>query len=148
MDVDRLAKELSQMHIDYAKLLTQIANALSINGETGVLLWLNQQEKDIYAIDIIEHFRLTPGRVANILKKLEQRQLIKRQEDGEDQRRSRISLTEKGILRANTLYMQMNAGHAQVLTALGQKDAVEGVRILKRIISLVDDGIELHSLDS
>lgn len=148
MDVDRLAKELSQMHIDYAKLLTQIANALSINGETGVLLWLNQQEKDIYAIDIIEHFRLTPGRVANILKKLEQRQLIKRQEDGEDQRRSRISLTEKGILRANTLYMQMNVGHAQVLTALGQKDAVEGVRILKRIISLVDDGIELHSLDS
>jgi len=148
MDIDRLADELSQMHIDYAKLLTQIANALSTSGEIGVLLWLNQQGEDTYAIDIIEHFGLTPGRVANILKKLEQRQLINRQEDVEDQRKFRISLTEKGISRANELYGQMNDGHARMLAALGQEDASEGVRILKRIISLVNEGIELHSLDS
>ena len=148
MDIDRLAKELSQMHIDYAKLLTQVANALAASGEIGVLLWLNQQEKDAYAIDIIEHFGLTPGRVANILKKLEGRQLIGRQEDVKDQRKLRIFLTKKGISRANELYEQMNNGHARMLTALGREDALEGVRILKRIISLVSEGIELHSLDS
>lgn len=147
MDIDRLAKEISQMHIDYAKLLTQIADALSINGEIGVLLWLNQQKEDTYAVDIIEHFGLTPGRVANILKKLEQRQLIDRQEDVEDQRKSRIFLTKKGIARANELYQQMNACHAQIIEALGQEDALEGVRILKRIISLVNEGIKLHSLN-
>jgi len=148
MDIDRLANEFSQMHIDYAKLLTQIANALSTNGEMGVLLWLNQQEEDIYATDIIEHFGLTPGRVANILKKLEQRQLIDRRQDVEDQRRFRIFLTEKGISLANELYEQMNNSHARMFAALGQEDALEGVRILQRIISLVNEGIELHLLDS
>lgn len=148
MDIDRLANEFSQMHIDYAKLLTQIASALSTNGEMGVLLWLNQQEEDIYATDIIEHFGLTPGRVANILKKLEQRQLIDRRQDVEDQRRFRIFLTEKGISLANELYEQMNNSHARMFAALGQEDALEGVRILQRIISLVNEGIELHLLDS
>jgi len=148
MDINRLAEKLSQMHIDDAKLLTQIANALSANGEMGVLLWLNQQEEDIYAIDIIEHFGLTPGRVANILKKLEQRQLIGRQQDVEDQRKFRIFLTEKGISRANALYEQMNDSHTRILAALGHEDALEGMRILQRIISLVNEGFELHLLDS
>jgi len=66
MDIDRLAIELSQMHIDYAKLLTQIADSMSINGEMGVLLWLKQQKMATYATDISEHFGLTPGRVATI----------------------------------------------------------------------------------
>lgn len=152
MDIDRLANELSQMHIDYAKLLVQIGNSLYANGETGVLLWLNQQlnqlNKEAYATDIIEHFGLTPGRVANIIKKLEQRQLIYRQEDIEDQRKFRIILTKKGIAYANDLYRQMNECHAQVLAALGQSDAAEGLRILKRIIFIVNDGTKLHSADS
>lgn len=147
MDIDRLAIELSQMHIDYAKLLTQIADSMSINGEMGVLLWLKQQKKATYATDISEHFGLTPGRVANILKKLEQRELIARREDDGDQRKFRIYLTKKGISRANELYNEMNKGHSRVLAALGQTDASEGLRILKRIIFLVNDGMELHSID-
>lgn len=144
MDIVILANELSQMHIDYAKLLAQIANALCANGETGVLLWLSQQEKAVYATDIIEHFGLSPGRVANILKRLEQQQLIERQADADDQRRLHISLTEKGISCANAFYDQMNSCHAHMLEALGQEDAAEGMRILRRVISLVNGGIELH----
>lgn len=47
MDIDSMAVELSQMHIDNAKLLTQIANALSMSGEMGVLLWLSQQKVEL-----------------------------------------------------------------------------------------------------
>lgn len=146
-DIDKMAVELSQMHIDDAKLLTQIANALSMNGETGVLLWLSQQKKATYAVDIIKHFGLTPGRVANILKKLEQRQLIDRSEDTGDQRKFRIILTKKGVMYANELYRQMIDGHVRVLEALGQSDASEGLRILKRVIFLVNNGVKLHSAD-
>lgn len=146
-DIDKMAVELSQMHIDDAKLLTQIANALSMNGETGVLLWLSQQKKATYAVDIIKHFGLTPGRVANILKKLEQRQLIDRSEDTGDQRKFRIILTKKGVMYANELYRQMIDGHVRVLEALGHSDASEGLRILKRVIFLVNNGVKLHSAD-
>ncbi|AGC68849.1 transcriptional regulator MarR family [Thermoclostridium stercorarium subsp. stercorarium DSM 8532] len=148
MDIDSMAVELSQMHIDNAKLLTQIANALSMSGEMGVLLWLSQQKSRTYATDIIKHFGLTPGRVANILKKLEQRQLIVRHEDTVDQRKFCILLTKKGVMYANELYSQMNDGHARILAALGQEDASEGLRILKRVITLINNGVKLHTADS
>lgn len=101
-----------------------------------------------YATDIIKHFGLTPGRVANILKKLEQRQLIVRHEDTVDQRKFCILLTKKGVMYANELYSQMNDGHARILAALGQEDASEGLRILKRVITLINNGVKLHTADS
>jgi|GEM_PF-6608588 len=61
MDIDKLANELSQMHINYEKLLAQNSDALSANSKIGMLLCLNQQKENIYAINIMEHFGLTPG---------------------------------------------------------------------------------------
>lgn len=147
MNVDKLSKEFSQMHIDKARLLTQMANALSISGEVGVLLWLSQRSEDTFAVDIIDHFDLTPGRVANIVKKLEQKGYIERLQSSDDQRKARIFLTAKGISRANELFSEMNAGHARLIDALGEEDALQTMRILRRIISFIDEGIELHTFD-
>ena len=59
MKTEKIAEELNQIQIEQARQLSQLANMFSLNGETGVMLWLNQQQSDIFAIDIIEHFGLS-----------------------------------------------------------------------------------------
>ena len=62
MNKEQAAHELNQIHIVYAKQLTQIGNALSSSGEDGVILWLCQQEGDIFAVDIII-FEIKHGKI-------------------------------------------------------------------------------------
>ena len=145
MDLQKTAEELSQMHIDQARFLAQMGNAISASGEPGVLLWLSQRTRDTYAIDIVEHFGLTPGRVANIIKRLEQRGYIERTQASDDLRKACISLTDTGRERAKSFLEEMNAGHAQLLEALGEEDAENAMKILQKIISLIDQGMGLHS---
>ena len=94
--------------------------------------------RDTYAVDVVEHFGLTPGRVANIIKKLEERNYIERCQDPVDQRRSRILLTEEGRLCADGLYARMNAAHTQVLQALWEEDAEQLLRLMCRCLSAAE----------
>ena len=146
MSIEDMANALSTIQVDQAKLLTQMANSLSTSGEAGVLLWLNQRKEYTFAIDIVDHFGLTPGRVANIVKKLEQRGYIERRQAPDDLRKVYIFLTDTGADRAGLLYSEMNADYIRLFKALGEEDAACAMRILRRIILYIDQGIAPHSL--
>lgn len=135
MRTEKIAEELNQIQIEQARQLSQLANMFSLNGETGVMLWLNQQQTDIFAIDIIEHFGLTAGRVANIVKKLEQKGYITREHNIEDLRKSHITLTRSGIDYANEQYSLMNENHMSFIKSLGEEDAGAALRIIKLLLS-------------
>lgn len=143
MDKQKTVHEMNQIHIDHAKQLTQIANALSSSGESGVLLWLNQQEEDVFATDIIDHFGLTPGRVANIMKKLEDKGYVFRQHPNDDLRRSYIRLTETGRDFAEKLYQQMSENNENIINAFGEEQTLICLQNLRDFIARMDDGMEL-----
>ncbi len=143
MDIQKTVHEMNQIHIDHAKQLTQIANALSSSGESGVLLWLNQQEEDVFATDIIDHFGLTPGRVANIMKKLEDKGYVFRQHPNDDLRRSYIRLTETGRDFAEKLYQQMSENNENIINAFGEEQTLICLQNLRDFIARMDDGMEL-----
>ena len=143
MDIQKTVHEMNQIHIDHAKQLTQIANALSSSGESGVLLWLNQQEEDVFATDIIDHFGLTPGRVANIMKKLEDKGYVFRQHPNDDLRRSYIRLTESGRVFAEKLYHQMSENNENIINAFGEEQTLICLQNLRDFIARMDDGMEL-----
>lgn len=143
MDIQKTVHEMNQIHIDHAKQLTQIANALSSSGESGVLLWLNQQEEDVFATDIIDHFGLTPGRVANIMKKLEDKGYVFRQHPNDDLRRSYIRLTETGRDFAEKLYQQMSENNENIINAFGEEQTLICLQNLRDFITRMDDGMEL-----
>ena len=143
MDIQKIVHEMNQIHIDHAKQLTQIANALSSSGESGVLLWLNQQEEDVFATDIIDHFGLTPGRVANIMKKLEDKGYVFRQHPNDDLRRSYIRLTETGRDFAEKLYQQMSENNENIINAFGEEQTLICLQNLRDFIARMDDGMEL-----
>ena len=143
MDIQKTVHEMNQIHIDHAKQLTQIANALSSSGESGVLLWLNQQEEDVFATDIIDHFGLTPGRVANIMKKMEDKGYVFRQHPNDDLRRSYIRLTETGRDFAEKLYQQMSENNENIINAFGEEQTLICLQNLRDFIARMDDGMEL-----
>ena len=143
MDKQKTIHEMNQIHIDHAKQLTQIANALSSSGESGVLLWLNQQEEDVFATDVIDHFGLTPGRVANIMKKLEDKGYVFRQHPNDDLRRSYIRLTESGRVFAEKLYHQMSENNENIINSFGEEQTLICLQNLRDFIARMDDGMEL-----
>ena len=146
MNKEQAAHELNQIHIVYAKQLTQIGNALSSSGEDGVILWLCQQEGDIFAVDIIDHFGLTPGRVAKNKKKLEEKDYISRHHNCNDLRKSCIYLTESGSAYARKLYRRMNDAHLQIIDEMGEENIRIFLYIIKEIIHKIDNGMDISQL--
>ena len=138
MDVEQTAKEFSQMHIDHARLLRRMADTLMANGAEAVLMWLSQRTDETYAVDIAEHFGLTAGRVANIIRQLEKRHFVIRKQDSSDQRRAEIHLTTSGLMYAEDCFHNLTANYVQVLEALGEEDARDWMRVIRRVIDAAD----------
>ena len=138
MDTKQIALEMNQLHIEHARQLMQIAALFSSGGEAGVLLWLGRQTDEVFSTDIIEHFGLTPGRVANIVKKLEERGFIQRKINYEDLRRTYITLTEAGYRYAEQLYDELTEKHINIIEALGDENAADAVHLLQKTVSVIE----------
>ena len=139
MNEDTLAQELSQLLVDKTREMLRLSELLSSSGENGVMLWLNQQRGRVYAVDISAHLGLTQGRVANIVKKLEQRGYIARAHNSEDQRLRVITLTEAGQTQAEALWREMNQKHLALIRTLGEEDGENMVALFKRIADKLEN---------
>ena len=128
------------MQIDDARELNRIAEVLQVRGEDGILLWLAKQHKGAYAIDIIKHFNLTPGRVANIMKKLEAKKFVTRKTASEDQRKALITLTPAGKKHAADVEKRNEAAAQSVLDTIGEEKGTAFVNTLQEIVALMRDG--------
>lgn len=146
MNIEQAAQELNQLQIDHAKALTRTATSPAAGGEIGVLLWLKEQQNEVFAIDIIEHFGLTPGRVANILKRLEEKKFIERRHNTEDLRKTFIRLTESGMQFAEEQFTHLTNRHTQLFSALGEEDTRHTLRILRKIIAWSESGTDFASI--
>ena len=140
MNFTQMSEELCQLHIRYAGAMNQMLDGISARGEDGVVLWLYQRGQETFSTDVIQHFHLSPGRVANILKKMEQKKLVERRKDAEDQRKARILLTEEGRAYADQSYAEMVEEHRAILEALGGEEAEQLLRLIKHILTMVDSG--------
>lgn len=76
MDYQKLSEELCELHIQYAGTMSRLLSETYARGEDGLLLWLANRNQRTYSADIANHFSLSTGRVANILKNLEQKHMI------------------------------------------------------------------------
>ena len=135
MESDRLTELLIQMHVDHLKELYRLGESLVAPGEEGVLLCLYREERSMLPGEIMGRMGLTTGRVANILRRLEEKGLVLRLQDGEDRRKVHVSLTEAGADGAEKLHRDFVAKQQALLDYLGESDARETVRLLGRCLS-------------
>lgn len=106
-------------------------------GENGILQTLyvyeQNQEKELTPSELSRIQQLSSGRIATTLKTLEKKQLIERNIDYVDKRRSIIQLTEKGREVAEKIIKITMQKFENIVEKLGEQDALEFIRILKRL---------------
>lgn len=111
----------------------------SIRGEMAVLRLLGEENRQIAAGEISRMLNMTTSRIAAVLGTLEKKGYITRQTDKEDKRRVLAGLTEKGFRfheqKKEEAYQHMQ----QLLSRLGEDDAREYVRLVKRIFEILPE---------
>ena len=122
-----------------AELLNRKSNIAvldSIRGEYGVLNCLNDmEERGASAGELCRRLHVVPGRMADILKRLEEKELIVRSKDEADRRVVRASITEKGRQLSNERRMEISKEYKGLFDILGENDVRELIRLLKIVLA-------------
>ena len=115
---------------------------LSIKGEEAILIYLNEMiDKNIVTPSLIsKSLHISTARVAASLNKLEEKKLIVREIDLKDRRKIVIKLTNIGSVLANNLKVDHLDKYNKILNELGDDDALEFLRILRKINNILESG--------
>ena len=133
MDYTSLAQELLTVR---AKLLQVPANqqlSQMVRGEMFVLNYLFTHEGAIHPKELSRQMAVTTARIASLLNHMEQKQLLLRRADPDDNRQIIVELTEQGRLSTQEIRSQAIRYLSAMLEELGPEDAQAYIRIQKKI---------------
>ncbi|MFJ8261981.1 MarR family winged helix-turn-helix transcriptional regulator [Rummeliibacillus sp. NPDC094406] len=103
-------------------------------GEMGILVYLQFKSDGVTSGDLSESLSVSTGRVATALKGLEKKGFIIRRTDLSDKRRVNVLITEAGrklVLEKHQLGIERMV---KALQKLDEEEAIEFVRLVKKII--------------
>ena len=107
----------------------------SIRGEYGVLNCLCAVKEGASAGELCKKLHVVPGRMADILKSLEQKELIVRTRDAADRRVVKAQITEKGREVSLEKRQEIRDDYTGLFTLLSEDEVVELIRLLKIMLS-------------
>lgn len=134
MDYEELARMLLQAKMDFLKVPASRQLSEMVKGEQFVLNYLSTHEGITHPTDLSANMSVSTARIASLLNHMEEKMLIRREEDPEDSRRIRITLTETGKAIIAQKRQAVIERWARMLERLGPEDAQEYIRIQKRLI--------------
>ncbi|WP_321971863.1 MarR family winged helix-turn-helix transcriptional regulator [Paratractidigestivibacter sp.] len=88
---------------------------------------------------IARRIRLSPARVANVLRALEEKGWIEREHSAADRRRVTVNATEAGRAEYHARCTAFESSTEEFLAKLGEDDAREAVRILRRANQILEE---------
>lgn len=133
MDYQELACSLLQAKMEFIKIPASRQMSEMVKGEQFVLNYLSTHEGITHPTDLSVDMAVSTARIASLLNHMEEKQLIIRQEDPEDSRKIRITLTEKGRDVIARKRQEVIDHWARILEQLGPEDAREYLRIQKKL---------------
>lgn len=134
MDYRALANDLFSSLAKSSKAPFQKAPRDISHGEVGILVYLCTVQDGISSGDLSKFLNITTGRVATALNSLEKKNFIERCDDSYDKRKVLVYVTEIGRRIAMEKHEEGMAEMEKMLRLLGENDAKELVRIVKRVI--------------
>ncbi len=141
MDYLKLAEEVS----DVKRLMAKISDFRKIieadNGENFVLGYLNDSPNPVSPKEIANAMNVSSARVAAILNQLESKEMVKRTPNLKDGRYIVVELLPTGAAQRKKNIEDFNQRMACFLEALGPEDAVEYVRLQKKIASIYTNNL-------
>lgn len=127
--VKRLIKSLYEIgHNDSHRKIND-----SVRGENMVISLIDKNGGPIYPKNIEKAMGISSARVAKIINNLENKNLIIRETDKEDRRKTLVSLTKDGYEFVEVKNQQMNFAITTMFDLLGDKDSEDFVRIVEKI---------------
>ena len=138
MTINELADKMIQMRFFAPEELVSFPGRILNRGEERVLLFLYKQNSHIIVGDLTDAFGLSTGRMANILRQLEEKKLISRTQQKDDKRKFEVALTKKGIKHSEALFQDLQEQHRIFLKQMGKKDAEELLRLLEKAVKISD----------
>lgn len=133
MDYKALANELFLNMIKTPKLPFQKKVDDLTQGERRILGYLTFEKNGVTSGEISEKMYLSTPRVASALNSLSKKGFIERNKDANDKRIVIVTITDTGRSFVMEEHEQAMAIMEKTLRKLGEQDAQEFVRIIKRI---------------
>ena len=134
-----LPEELYSVLADFLNKKNNIEVLNSIRGEYGVLNCLIDMEDGASAGELGKKLHVVPGRVADILNSLEQKELIVRTRSESDRRVVKAHITEKGKQVSMEKRNEIHNNYKGLFKILGENDVRELIRLLKIVLSYYPD---------
>jgi MarR family transcriptional regulator, organic hydroperoxide resistance regulator len=139
MDYKALAEELFHIMTRTAKLPFQKKVDDLSHGERRILGYLTFGKNGVPSGDLSDKLDLTTPRVASALNSLAKKGYIERNRDENDKRMVIVSITEAGKSFMMEEYNKLISMMQQTLERLGENDAQELIRIIKRIKEITNE---------
>jgi DNA-binding MarR family transcriptional regulator len=133
MDYRALAREYMVILHKMRKQKSEKRINASLHGEQFVLSYVSHAEGSVIPSDISTEMGISTARVATALGSLESKGLITRRIDESDRRRILVELTEAGREKEAEHAKGITCVLVRMLENLGETDAIEFLRILKKI---------------
>ena len=105
-------------------------------GEFFILNYLHANGGTAYPSKMSDAMQTSTARTAAALKGLESKGFITREPNAEDHRRKLVHLTPKGAEYIKNCREKLHRKITTLLTALGEEDATEYIRLMKKIITI------------
>lgn len=139
MDYKLLAEEMFHILTRTAKLPFQKKVDDLSHGERRILGYLTFGKNGVPSGDLSDKLGLTTPRVASALNSLAKKGFIERNKDEIDKRMVIVTITEPGKSFIMEEYNKLISMMQQTLQKLGEKDAQEFIRIIKRIKDITNE---------
>ena len=134
-----LPEELYSVLADFLNKKNNIEVLNSIRGEYGVLNCLLDMEDGASAGELGKKLHVVPGRIADILNSLEQKELIVRTRSETDRRVVKAIITDKGRQASIEKRTEIHNDYKGLFQILGENDVRELIRLLKIVLSYYPD---------
>lgn len=139
MDYTALAREYMEVLFKMRKRKNQKKISDSMHGEQFVLGYLSHHDGCGIPGDISNEMGISTARIAATLNSLETKGLLTRRIDELDRRRILVELTDAGKKKESDHEKHIMAIMVHMLEELGDHDAIEFLRILKKLSTHVPE---------
>lgn len=138
--------------IDFSALTSELLETLQIllrttarkqvdefsRGEMFIMSYLVDSDGRTRPRELSVAMNASSARVAAALNSLQRKGLVNRRVDNRDRRKTLVTITERGRSVVTNKRKQIHSSMEHVVCELGDRDAKEYLRILKRIVEIVD----------
>lgn len=134
-EYEELAVELLRLNIGMLQEPAKQKISKMTRGEFFVLNYLMTHQNQAHPVEISRSMMVSTARIAALLSRLEEKQLISRTIDPENNRQVIVTLLPQGLTLIQRIRNEVITASVRMLERLGPEDAREYIRIQRKILS-------------